>query len=403
MAEHKLHVLHIPLSLPLVGRPSAGTYIVDLVADLQALDNIQIGLLHINIISVFSALKNKFANRLKKSVLPAHVNCLAHDRYTLLPTPKRRSNVWVDYVVDAVDIYIKRYGRPDIVHCHSGRGAGVAGLAIKRKHGIPYVVQEHNPVFLESALPEGDRLRLQAVYGAASKICPVSSAMIPTILTADGPSDAIRVTPNLISPLFEVEQGLDHQGLETLNITVVARLDKNKNVQMAINAFALACKGRQAQLNIVGIGDLQKSLEGLAQKLGIAQHVVFWGYREKQWIAQLLNRSDVLLLQTNIESFGIPVLEALFCGCPVIATRCGGPEEIARHTDGITLIERGDADAMAVELSRRIQNPLTPQERKELSDKAKAVYGGDAICHMWQSIYKEVSDRGRNDRYSSQG
>ena len=118
-----------------------------------------------------------------------------------------------------------------------------------------------------------------------------------------------------------------------------------KRVTDVIKIFARVAQETPAQLVLVGDGPDRSAAEWLAHDLGIYARVHFLGKQER--VSELLPLADVLLLPSQLESFGLVALEAMACMVPTIATRVGGVPELI--DDGITglLFDVGDVEAMA--------------------------------------------------------
>src|SRR5204862_319969 len=118
-----------------------------------------------------------------------------------------------------------------------------------------------------------------------------------------------------------------------------------KRVPAVVDVFARICRGTPARLLMVGDGpDLDEAMQR-ARSLGVSDQVNFLG--EQDSVLPLLSVSDVFLLPSAQESFGLAALEAMACDVPVVASRVGGlPEVIAHGTSGF-LHEPGDLDGMA--------------------------------------------------------
>jgi len=118
-----------------------------------------------------------------------------------------------------------------------------------------------------------------------------------------------------------------------------------KRVVDVVKIFARVVRETPAQLVLIGDGPDRSAAEWLAHDLGIHTHVHFLGKQEH--VSQLLPLADLLLMPSEMESFGLAALEAMACKVPPIGTRVGGVPELVE--DGATglLFEPGDVDAMA--------------------------------------------------------
>jgi N-acetyl-alpha-D-glucosaminyl L-malate synthase BshA len=118
-----------------------------------------------------------------------------------------------------------------------------------------------------------------------------------------------------------------------------------KRVLDVVKVFAQVAREVPARLVLVGDGPERSAAEWLAHDLGIHCHVHFLGKQER--VNELLALADLMLMPSELESFGLAALEAMACKVPSIATRVGGVPELI--DDGVTglLYEVGDVDGMA--------------------------------------------------------
>jgi N-acetyl-alpha-D-glucosaminyl L-malate synthase BshA len=118
-----------------------------------------------------------------------------------------------------------------------------------------------------------------------------------------------------------------------------------KRLVDTVKIFARVARELPAQLVLVGDGPDRSAAEWLAHDLGIQSQVRFLGKQER--VSELLPLADLLLMPSELESFGLAALEAMACKVPSIATRVGGVPELV--DDGVTglLYDVGDVDAMA--------------------------------------------------------
>ena len=118
-----------------------------------------------------------------------------------------------------------------------------------------------------------------------------------------------------------------------------------KRVTDVVKVFAKVNKEVPAQLVLVGDGPDRSAAEWLAHDLGIHSRIHFLGKQER--VNELLPLADLMMMPSEMESFGLAALEAMACKVPTIATRVGGVPELI--DDGVTglLFDVGDVDSMA--------------------------------------------------------
>jgi glycosyltransferase involved in cell wall biosynthesis len=119
--------------------------------------------------------------------------------------------------------------------------------------------------------------------------------------------------------------------LEEINLIFVGRFAHEKNPHFPILiAKKLRDRGYDIYLNLVGDGELKTKMEELIQKTGLNKNTKMFGWiKERKKLLDILKSSDILLFTSKPgEGLGLVILEAMSQGLPVIATKCGGPEEI---------------------------------------------------------------------------
>lgn len=141
------------------------------------------------------------------------------------------------------------------------------------------------------------------------------------------------------------------------------------------------------ELHVVGEGPMQYDVENLVEELGIQKWVKFLGVRND--IGNVLACTDLMLLPSEKESFGLAALEAMACGVPVAASRVGGlPEVIEDGRSGI-LFEMGDVEEAAEKAIRAIQNPgLFQSLRVEAVKTATETFAMEKIIDQYEELYR---------------
>lgn len=148
----------------------------------------------------------------------------------------------------------------------------------------------------------------------------------------------------------------------------LGRLQDYKNIDVAIEAFAkVARKYPSAKLNIVGFGESQSKLRKLAERLKVAESVSFMGKVSDRDKARLLSEAWVVLQPSQVEGWGITVIEANACGTPVIASRVNGLRDSVVHGRTGILVQYRSAGQFAKAMENLIQDT---ELRERLSREA---------------------------------
>lgn len=147
------------------------------------------------------------------------------------------------------------------------------------------------------------------------------------------------------SNVLRKKLGLDN---DDILVGAIGNIRPAKGYDLLLRAAAEVKKQRQGVKFIIagqGSGLLYQELLSLRDRLDIKDTVFFLGYMEDT--VQFLHNIDVFLLSSKSEGFSISLVEAMACGLPVIATRCGGPEEIVEHAVTGIFVQPGDPHLLA--------------------------------------------------------
>jgi N-acetyl-alpha-D-glucosaminyl L-malate synthase BshA len=162
-----------------------------------------------------------------------------------------------------------------------------------------------------------------------------------------------------------------------------------KRVLDVISVFARVAKELPARLLLIGDGPERSAAEYLAKRMGVGDRVEFVGKQEN--VHELLPLADLMLMPSEMESFGLAALEAMACCVPAIATRVGGVPELIEHDENGLLFEVGDIAGMsdaAVELltdSARLEDMAQSARRT-----AQAKFCASRIIPLYERFYHDV-------------
>lgn len=140
-------------------------------------------------------------------------------------------------------------------------------------------------------------------------------------------------------------------------ILCIAMHNEKKGLDVLLHAFKQVGNFFPAfKLVLVGDGPLRKSLEELADSLGLQERVVFCGKQGRMQVTNLLRGCEVFVLPSRSEPFGIVILEAMACKKPVIATKVAGPMEIIEDGKTGILVEADNPDMLAKAMTNMLNS-----------------------------------------------
>jgi N-acetyl-alpha-D-glucosaminyl L-malate synthase BshA len=208
----------------------------------------------------------------------------------------------------------------------------------------------------------------------------------------------LRVIPNFVNlqeyTPAEKPEGNDCRG--TLApaghklITHVSNFREVKRVKDVIRVFTRIRRAMPATLLMIGDGPDREEGEKEARDLEVADDVRFLGRIDR--VANLLQSTDLFLLPSQTESFGLAALEAMACGAPVVASRAGGLPEVM--DDGISGILEpvGSVEAMGRRAVELLRNPDAHRAMSQAAVAKAHQYSADVVVPMYESLYEEVLD-----------
>jgi N-acetyl-alpha-D-glucosaminyl L-malate synthase BshA len=162
-----------------------------------------------------------------------------------------------------------------------------------------------------------------------------------------------------------------------------------KCVPDVVRVFARVRAARPATLLLVGDGPDAESVRALVATLGVADDVRFLG--ERIDLTDVLRRSDVFLLPSQTESFGLAALEAMACGVPVVASAVGGLPEVISDGETGLLAPLGDLDAMTAQVRRLLDDEaLRSKMSRAARQRAATLFQVAPAVERYAAVYRRV-------------
>jgi len=245
------------------------------------------------------------------------------------------------------------------IHAHLAYPAGWVAMVLAEKYGIPYIITEHTgpfPVEISRFIVQGELTHwLRAPLERANAVVAVSPSLADRI--ASFGLKRPMVIPNLVDErIFTPSTSPERKPFTFLTM---AAMVKTKGIEDLLKAIkSLAQQGIETHHIMVGRGPDLEHFRELARSLGVQGRIQWYGAVVRDKAASIFRQCHAFVLPSHHETFGIVYAEAIACGRPVIATRCGGPEYIVNETNGI-LVDVGDTACLAEAMRQMAEGILT--------------------------------------------
>lgn len=302
---------------------------------------------------------------------------------------------WLPAAERGFDKLLAIWGKPDLIHAQVVLPGGLAAVRLSKQHAIPVVLTEHTSPFSVHLKTAQQRRWVKETLAHVDRVIAVSPALAQQIQAFDK-AIAIRVIGNLINTDFLVSVKTERHNLTKTHFLSISLLTPQKGINFLLQAAAqLLQRGLTTfGLTIGGDGPERAQLERLAQSLGLADCCHFIGMLTREQVKHWMQQCDVFLLPSLHETFGLVLAEAMACGKPVIATRCGGPEFVVTPETGI-LVEAGNPEALANAMAEFVQGRLqfdSQHVRRHVVER----FGVEAFLRQASAVYDEVWSKHKN-------
>lgn len=286
---------------------------------------------------------------------------------------------------------VKKHGRPDLVHAHFTTAGYIAGRAL-RPGSYPLVITEHSSAIHKEEIASGLFQKAKETYNRADQVIAVSNSLAGRILRHFGIQ--ARVVPNIVDvSMFRPSAGRKENGYTFVS---TGNLLREKGMSDLLEAFAIfAQKVKKADLIIFGDGPLRGELEAIIRDRDLKGRVTLKGVCSRTEIAGCLKNCDCFVLPSWSETFGVAYIEAMASGLPVIASKCGGPEDIVDESSGL-LVPVKEQEKLVQALEYMYENSREVYDPKAISKSIKDRYSADRIARELDKIYEQLllsSDR----------
>ncbi|MDD1700446.1 MAG: glycosyltransferase family 4 protein [Methanoregula sp.] len=285
----------------------------------------------------------------------------------------------------------------DCVHALFVVPSGICGWGLSRLFQIPLVLTAlggdvYDPSKKHS--PHTSRVLkflITFLFNHSDRSTVESENLSELILQYYKPQKPVNIIPlGFLKPLFTQKSRTELQIPEDRTILIsVGRLVGRKGYEYAIHALS-TLPATSFHYYIIGEGPKEADLKNLAIRLGLENNITFLGYVPDEMKFQYLAVSDIFLLPSVHEGFGICLLEAMHCGLPIVSTNNGGQTDILKDRINALLVSGNDSDAFAgrikeLMLDETLRKNISINNRRDIDH-----YYIEEIASEYETLYKDL-------------
>lgn len=277
---------------------------------------------------------------------------------------------------------VQEVGKPDILYSHY-LFCTYESTFLRNKYNIPLVAIEHWSDLQKENI-SAHILRMAESYQSTDKIIAVSQSLQNTLNKRFGLNAC--VVYNMVGEEFTYKYNIPSS---VLCFVATGSLIHRKGYDLLIQSFAkVHLPKEQWHLNIIGSGKEKSHLQQLIEQNNLQDNITLVGQKSKDEIVAIYQQSDIFILPSRSETFGVVYIEAMACGLPVIATPCGGPEEFVTDKDGL-LVPVDNVEKLAEAIEYMFHH-YQEYDRKAIADNCQARFSSEVIAKQLTEIFEDV-------------
>lgn len=278
-------------------------------------------------------------------------------------------------------LVVKTHWKPDVIHAHFTE-MGCITSDFAKKIEVPYVVTEHSSKINQYRISGELKDCALKAYKGASVVIAVGNSLAHNIQRHTGISP--KVVPNIIdTELFFRCKRQKHEGFHLVTTSNLIVLKRTWQILQAL--ARIDTKDIDYRLTIIGDGPEMESLQHWAKTLNMENRITLAGYQSRENIASIYETADVFIMVSSSETFGVAYVEAMAAGLPVIATRCGGPEDFVNNNNGL-MVDVDDIHQIA-EAIKTIYYNINKYDAEQLRTFVRSRFSAEAVGKELISIY----------------
>jgi len=297
---------------------------------------------------------------------------------------------------------VAAYYELDLLHVHYAIPHSISAylareMLARQKRRLPFITTLHGTDITLVGLDHSYLPITRFGIDESDGVTAISTYLKDMTVQEFHPQRSIHVIPNFVNcdvyqPIEEPERSARRARYVEPEEKLLLHLSNFRPVKRTgdvIRIFSRIVRDLPARLLMIGDGPDRSAAEFIAHSQGIQDRVHFLGKQSS--VSEILPLADLLLMPSELESFGLVALEAMACRVPTIATRVGGVPELIEDGVNGRLFPVGDVEGMAAAAAELLRDPERYEAMAEAARKtAQTRYCASKIVPLYERFYEEV-------------
>jgi glycosyltransferase involved in cell wall biosynthesis len=279
------------------------------------------------------------------------IDCVNVDRITINKIPKiNYTQEDIKYIYNKAKNIIDDGFKPDVILCHMINPSLYIGLLLKREFNIPLILTMHATDLINLSkksdkFKDYNRIR-NSIDGLGFRSDKLRREYNKLYNRKGDPTNQFIIHSGIDNKFIINQQDINKKEEKKINnIFVASNLIPLKNVDIVIKAFN-KLNNKEIFLEIAGDGSEEKKLKALAEDSTVRENIKFLGRLNRDRILEKMRESDIFVMVSSPETFGLVYLEAMASGCIVIGSKGEGIDGVIKNGDNGYLCTPRDADEL---------------------------------------------------------
>jgi L-malate glycosyltransferase len=291
---------------------------------------------------------------------------------------------------------LMRKNRYDVINTHFAVPSGPLGYLLGKIFKVPNILSLHGGDIYDPSKKLSPHRNIffkrvvKFILNRADYIVAQSSNTRDNAVKYYNPNKEILIIPLAFHPPELPKKNRKDLGIadDDFVLITIGRIIKRKAIDVSLNALA-ALNNSRIKMLILGDGPEKEFLENLCRELGIEERVNFLGFVDDETKYSYLKNSDLFILTSLHEGFGIVFMESMYMGLPIVCTNHGGQVDFLKHEKNALLINVGDIDACKKSIDRFISDSGLYKKcsKNNLNDVKK--FTAESVAGRYLDLYYE--------------